>query len=402
MVVAHRQFGTTALLPTLITDTFAKMQAATAAAESLVGKNSSVLGIHLEGPFLSPEKAGAHNPNLIRTPSPSEVELLCAKRRGTLLMTLAPERVPREFLGRLVKSGVRVSLGHSMATYTETCAATAEGLTGFTHLFNAMRPLTSREPGPIARALESDDVWFGMIVDGVHVDPVMLRIALRGRGRPMLVTDAMPPVGGCRSNFYLYGREIRLLDGRCLRADGTLAGAALDMATAVRNCVNLLQVPLEDALRFASTNPAEFIGLGDVLGKLCPGHRADMVAIDPDNYHRLGNLGGGRNGGGFRTIRPQVVAPRSPPPRLSKAIFGLSLCHRLCGNFDQSSTCPNNCSSASTAAPVFAERAYGICRGTCLARAGADQRTSARIWPWRCDPFGRQAKLPVDQLVYMS
>ena len=117
MVVAHRQFGTTALLPTLITDTFAKMQAATAAAESLVGKNSSVLGIHLEGPFLSPEKAGAHNPNLIRTPSPSEVELLCAKRRGTLLMTLAPERVPREFLGRLVKSGVRVSLGHSMATY---------------------------------------------------------------------------------------------------------------------------------------------------------------------------------------------------------------------------------------------------------------------------------------------
>lgn len=401
MVVAHRQFGTTALLPTLITDTFAKMQAATAAAESLVGKNSSVLGIHLEGPFLSPEKAGAHNPNLIRTPSPSEVELLCAKRRGTLLMTLAPERVPREFLGRLVKSGVRVSLGHSMATYTETCAATAEGLTGFTHLFNAMRPLTSREPGPIARALESDDVWFGMIVDGVHVDPVVLRIALRGRGRPMLVTDAMPPVGGCRSNFYLYGREIRLLDGRCLRADGTLAGAALDMATAVRNCVNLLQVPLEDALRFASTNPAEFIGLGTCSANFAPGTAPtwwqSIQTVSPS-----GQLGWRAQWRGLPTIRPQVVAPRSPPPRLSKAIFGSSLCHRLCGNFDQSSTCPNNCSSASTAAPVFAERAYGICRGTCLARAAADQRTSARIWPWRCDPFGRQAKLPVDQLVYMS
>jgi N-acetylglucosamine-6-phosphate deacetylase len=106
---------------------------------------------------------------------------------------------------------------------------------------------------------------------------------LRGRGRPMLVTDAMPPVGGCRSIFYLNGREIRLLDGRCLRADGTLSGAALDMATAIRNCVNLLQVPLEDALCFASRNPAEFIGQGDVLGKLCPGHRADMVAIDPAN-----------------------------------------------------------------------------------------------------------------------
>ena len=167
MVVAHRQFGTTALLPTLITDTFAKMQAATAAAESLVGKNSSVLGIHLEGPFLSPEKAGAHNPNLIRTPSPSEVELLCAKRRGTLLMTLAPERVPREFLGRLVKSGVRVSLGHSMATYTETCAATAEGLTGFTHLFNAMRPAhvarawTDRPRSRVGRCVVRNDCGWG-------------------------------------------------------------------------------------------------------------------------------------------------------------------------------------------------------------------------------------------------
>jgi N-acetylglucosamine-6-phosphate deacetylase len=282
MVAAHRKFGTTALLPTLITDTFAKMKVAKAACESLVGKDPSVLGIHLEGPFLSPEKAGAHDPNLIRTPSRSDLEMLCANRRGTLLMTLAPERVPREFIGRLVKSGVRVSLGHSMATYAETCAATAEGLTGFTHLFNAMRPLTSREPGPIGSALESADVSFGMIVDGFHVDPVVLRIALRGLGRPMLVTDAMPPVGGCRSNFYLYGREIRFLDGRCLRADGTLAGAALDMAAAVRNCVNLLQVPIEDALRFASRNPAEFIGLGDRLGKLCPGHRADMVAIDPE------------------------------------------------------------------------------------------------------------------------
>lgn len=169
-----------------------------------------------------------------------------------------------------------------MATYEETCAATAQGLRGFTHLFNAMRPLTSREPGPVAVALEAPDVWFGIIVDGFHVNPVMLRIALRGFGRPMLVTDAMPPVGGSRPSFDLYGREIRLLGGRCLRTDGTLAGAALDMATAVRNCVNLLQVPLEDALRFASRNPAEFIGLGDMLGKLCPGYRADMVAFDPE------------------------------------------------------------------------------------------------------------------------
>ena len=287
IMAAHRKFGTTALLPTLITDTFEKMRAAKAACESLIGKEPSVLGLHLEGPYLSPEKAGVHDPNLIRTPTHSDLEMLCANREGELLVTLAPERVPREFIGCLVKSGVHVSLGHSMATYEETCAAKAQGLNGFTHLFNAMRPLTSREPGPIALALEAPDVWFGLIVDGFHVDPVILRIALRGLGRPILVTDAMPPVGGSRPSFNLYGHGIQALGGRCLRADGTLAGTVLDMASAVRNCVSLLQVPLEDALGFASRNPAEFIGVGNRLGKLDAGYRADMVAIDPQTISVL-------------------------------------------------------------------------------------------------------------------
>jgi N-acetylglucosamine-6-phosphate deacetylase len=282
MVAAHRKFGTTALLPTLITDTFEKMKAAMAAVEALVEKEPSLLGIHLEGPYLSPERAGVHDPNLMRTPGPSDLEMLCANRRGALLVTLAPERVPEGSIRRLVKSGVHVSLGHSMATYEETCAAMAEGLSGFTHLFNAMRPLTSREPGPVAAALEATDAWFGIIVDGFHVNPAMLRLALRGFGRPMLVTDAMPPVGGSRTSFSLYDFEVKVLGGRCLRPDGTLAGAALDMATAIRNCVNLLQVPLENALRFASRNPAEFIGVGHMLGKLAPNYRADMVAFEPE------------------------------------------------------------------------------------------------------------------------
>src|SRR5262249_37311183 len=142
-----------------------------------------------------------------------------------------------------------VSLGHSMATYQQTRAALADGLTGFTHLFNAMRPLASREPGPIAAALECEDCWFGMIVDGVHVDPAMLRLALRVRARPMLVTDAMPPVGGRSNTFMLGGRTITAGRNGCTRDDGTLAGAALDMATAVRNSVKLLRMPLTDALR---------------------------------------------------------------------------------------------------------------------------------------------------------
>ena len=281
LVAAHRRSGTTSLLPTLITDSDEKMRAAHAAVEAMVGVEPSVLGIHLEGPFLSIEKRGVHDANLIRGPTQSDLDFLSLERKGVMLVTLAPEGVPQGFIRRLAKSGARIALGHSMATYDETRAAMAEGLSGFTHLFNAMRPLASRDPGPIAAVLESDQCSFGMIVDGVHVHPAMLRLALRGRSHPMLVTDAMPPVGGRRTSFPLYDQEIRVVDGRCLRADGTLSGTLLDMASAVRNCVSMLQISLEDALRFASRNPAEFLGLGHILGRLAPSYRADMVALDP-------------------------------------------------------------------------------------------------------------------------
>jgi N-acetylglucosamine-6-phosphate deacetylase len=283
IVRAHRRFGTTSLLPTLISDTPAKMHTALDAVERAVPLDPSVLGIHLEGPYLSPEKPGVHDPAMLRPPTTRDGEQLTARRGGVTLVTLAPEQVPEGFVARLARAGVRVSLGHSMATYAQTKAALAQGITGFTHLFNAMRQPTSREPGPVVAALEAPGAWFGMIVDGHHVDPAMLRLALRGSARPMLVTDAMPTVGGIRSTFTLYGEEILVADGRCTRPDGSLAGAHLDMASAVRNCVELLGVPLTQALRFASAEPASFLGLGDVLGRIAPGCRADLVAFNPDD-----------------------------------------------------------------------------------------------------------------------
>jgi N-acetylglucosamine-6-phosphate deacetylase len=281
IAAAHARFGTTALLPTLISDTPEKTKTAIAAVEELVDREPSILGIHLEGPFLSREKPGVHPVRYLRAPTAEDVVLLTRPRRGAMLVTLAPECVPTGFVRTLAAAGVRVCLGHSMATYAQTRAAMREGLTGFTHLFNAMRPLGSREPGPIAAALESAQSSFGMIVDGVHVDPAMLRLALRGLAKPMLVTDAMPPVGGKRAMFSLDGEDVTAKAGTCLRGDGVLAGSALDMATAVRNCVRLLNVPLELALRFASVHPASFLGLDTELGRLAPDCRADMVLIDP-------------------------------------------------------------------------------------------------------------------------
>ena len=296
IAAAHRRFGTTALLPTLLSDTPEKMRAARDAIEAAAGVDPSVIGLHYEGPFLSPDKAGVHDRDMLRRPEPGDFDLLAPLANGVTLVTLAPEQVPEGFIAQLAGRGVRVSLGHSMATYAQTQAALSEGLTGFTHLFNAMRPLASREPGPIAVALEEPGAWFGMIVDGEHVAPAMLRLALRGAGSAMLVTDAMPPVGASSTSFRLYGQPITVLGGRCTTADGTLAGSVLDMASAVRNCVRMLDLPLAEALPLATTAPAAFLGIDGWLGRLAPGYRADMVALDPETISVLATWVAGKEG----------------------------------------------------------------------------------------------------------
>ena len=279
---AHRKYGTTGLLPTLITDAADKLPKAIEAVQAAMEREPGVLGIHLEGPFIAPDRPGVHDPKFIRAITPADLASLAAPRKGVTLLTLAPEQMPAGAIAQLVHAGVRVALGHSVATYEQTRAAMSEGLTGFTHLFNAMPPMLSRQPGPVAAALESAHAFYGLIVDGEHVDPASLRVALRGAGKPMLVTDAMPPVGGSRTSFTLCGNEISVKDGQLRRQDGTLAGAFLTMAQAVDNSVRMLGLKLEDALRMASRNPADFLGLGDHLGHLAPGYRADMLAFHPN------------------------------------------------------------------------------------------------------------------------
>ncbi len=289
IAAAHRRFGTTGLLPTFITDTADKMALAVAAVDqAMAAVVPGVLGIHLEGPFINPERKGAHLAAHMRPFTPADHALVTSRKTGVTLVTLAPETVPPGTISALVQAGVVVAAGHTAATFEQINAALAEGLTGFTHLFNAMTPLNSRAPGVVGAALDNPDCWFGFIGDGVHVHPASLRIALaaKRRGGAVLVTDAMSPVGAeGQTEFVLSGETVSLRDGRLTTSAGTLAGSVLDMATGVRNAVSLFGQPLDEALRLASTYPAEAIGLADQFGKIAPGYRADLVLLDND--HRV-------------------------------------------------------------------------------------------------------------------
>lgn len=292
---AHRRFGTTGFLPTLISDRVEVMHAALAAVEQALAEGvPGVLGIHLEGPYLAPARKGVHDPKYFHAPGSDELALLCAPHRGVRLLTLAPDQVPLASIGALAAAGLIVCAGHTAADYEATRAALAAGVRGFTHLFNAMTPFGSREPGVVGAALEDADSWCGIIVDGHHVHPASLRVALaaKPRGKMLLVTDAMPPVGADRPDYVLNGETIVAKDGICQTAQGVLAGSALDMASAVRNAVQLLGLPLEEAVRMASTYPAEFLGLGASRGRIAAGYRADLVVLDDEYRVQQGWIGG--------------------------------------------------------------------------------------------------------------
>lgn len=280
---AHRPFGTTGFLPTLISDDLSVMRDAVRAVdEAITAGVPGVLGIHIEGPYLNSRRKGIHDSSKLRELDDIGFETLTGLKHGRTLVTLAPERTTPAMIRRLCDAGIIVSAGHTNGSYADIRAALDAGLSGFTHLFNAMSPLTSREPGAVGAALEDEMSWCGLIVDGRHIDPVTMRLALRCKPiqRMMLVTDAMPSVGMAEKAFILQGQPIRVEDGVCVNADGTLAGSDLDMALAVRNAIEMLHVAPKEALHMASRNPANFLRLNDNLGRISKGASANLVALD--------------------------------------------------------------------------------------------------------------------------
>ena len=279
---AHRRFGTTGLLPTLITDDRSQLSRLAACMDESLSV-PGVLGFHLVGPFINPARKGIHPAQHIRRPSPEDMALLCSfGRAGRSLVTVAPEMLDAADIQRLVAAGLRIAIGHSDATAEVALSAMNAGATAVTHLFNAMSQMSPRAPGVVGASLANARTFAGIICDGLHVDPVNVSVALKSKGRDrlMLITDAMSLIGTDETEFHLQGRPIHLNGGRLTDASGTLAGAHLTMIDAVQNAIGMMGATMEDALIMASLTPARFLGLHDELGRIAPGFRADLVAID--------------------------------------------------------------------------------------------------------------------------
>lgn len=291
MVDAHRKTGTTSMLPTLISDTPEVHQAGVkAVSDAIHAGNKSVLGVHIEGPFFDLSRRGAHKESFIRQMQQRDIDWLVDavsqhKPDCKLMMTLAPEQVAPSQIKRLSEAGVLVCAGHTNAQYEQVVTALENGLSGFTHLFNAMSPLTSREPGVVGAALNDSKTWCGIIVDTHHVHAAAIRIACaaKPKGKIYLVTDAMSTVGSPEKSFEIYGETIVEKNGCLVNAEGRLAGSAIGMIDAVRLTTNWVGLDLQESLRMASLYPAEFMQVDHYLGKIQPGYRADLVHFT-DNF----------------------------------------------------------------------------------------------------------------------
>jgi N-acetylglucosamine-6-phosphate deacetylase len=291
---AHLAYGTTAMLPTLITDQYEVMQQASdAVTQAIDTRLPAIIGIHFEGPFLSCARKGVHKEAFIRAPSDKELALYTRNNIGKVMVTLAPESVPTDIIRDLVSQGVIVSLGHSNADYDSVCAAIEAGATSFTHLFNAMSPLTSRDPGMVGAALDANHCYAGVILDNHHVHPASCRIAVASKGinKMMLVTDAMAHVGSSNNLYPFFDTEIQRDNGKLTTPDGTLAGSCLSMIEAVDNACHQLNLSLSDGIAMASSSPADFLGINQ-KGIIALGAEADLLLLSEKRQVQQAYIGG--------------------------------------------------------------------------------------------------------------
>jgi N-acetylglucosamine-6-phosphate deacetylase len=282
IVRTHRGHGTTTMVASLVTAPLDELERLVRSLAELVGEGL-LAGIHLEGPWLSPAHRGAHAEELLRAPDPVSVDRLLRAGAGTVRMvTIAPElEGGLAAVARIVGHGAVAAIGHTDADYDLTRAAIVAGATAGTHVFNAMRPLHHRTPGAALALLEDPTVFAELVADGVHLHPGIVRLITESAARPVFVTDAMAAAGAEDGDYKLGALDVRVADGQARLADGTIAGSVLTLGRAVRYAVLTAGVPLAHAVRAASQNPADLLGLTD-RGRIAPGLRADLVVLDAD------------------------------------------------------------------------------------------------------------------------
>ncbi|WP_241981783.1 N-acetylglucosamine-6-phosphate deacetylase [Cryobacterium sp. TMT1-19] len=280
ITATHRAHGTTTMMASLVTGPLDEVERTVAALAGLI-ERGMLAGIHLEGPWLSPAHRGAHDESLLREPDTETVDRLMRAGRGTVRMvTIAPElEGGLAAVTQIAGHGAVAAIGHTDANYDLTRQAIAAGATAGTHVFNAMRQIHQREPGPALALLEDSNVFAELIADGVHLHPAVVRFIIESPSRPVFVTDAMAAAGADDGAYKLGGLDVSVADGVARLADGTIAGSVLTLSEAVRYAVHTAGVPLAVAVRAATQNPADMIGLPD-RGRLAAGLRADLIVLD--------------------------------------------------------------------------------------------------------------------------
>jgi len=282
IIKAHQFFGTTSIMPTVISDSLEVLEQCIKTVTEEIKNNSSLLGIHIEGPFFNTKYRGVHQKQYISTINSDYLNLFESLKGFPVMLTLAPECISSQQLKHLTSLGIKTLAGHSDATYDELDDAIKNGLDGFTHLFNAMGQISAREPGVVGSALHFENTFASIIVDLHHVHPSLIQLAyqLKPKGKLFFISDSMATINHGKPSFELYDEVVNESDGRLVNSEGKLAGSSITQIDAVKNAYQKCNIPLNQALAMASRYPAEYLGIENHLGSLKPGYRADLVHFD--------------------------------------------------------------------------------------------------------------------------
>ena len=286
IISAHQYFGTTSIMPTVISDSLNILQKCTDTISNEINNNHSLLGIHIEGPFFNVKYRGVHQKQYINTINASYLNLFETLDKFPVMLTLAPECISIKQLKHLNSLGFKILAGHTDANYDQLEEAVKYGLDGFTHLFNAMGQISAREPGVVGSAFDFDETSASIIVDLHHVHPSLINLSFKQKpkGKLFFVSDSMATINHGEPSFELYDEVVSESNGRIINSEGKLAGSSITQIDAIKNAYQKCSIPLESAISMATLYPAEYLGVSDYIGQLKKGYRADLAHFD-SNFH---------------------------------------------------------------------------------------------------------------------